>query len=111
MAAVKEFVEHKKIDCDFYLTRALDVYLDSGHATEVEGSYQELLRIGAASLGDVQFIANKDAERVRKQSTSAKSHSTNTSLGLDIWSKRREMLFLIYCGSHMALQADLASAS
>lgn len=67
MAAVKEFVEHKKIDCDFYLTRALDVYLDSGHATEVEGSYQELLRIGAASLGDVQFIANKDAERVRKQ--------------------------------------------
>lgn len=62
--AVKDLVERERINCDFYLTRALDVYLDSSHAEEVEKSYRMLLDLGAASLDDVQFVANADAERV-----------------------------------------------
>lgn len=63
--AVKELVEREKIDCDFVLTRALDVYLDDAHAEATHAAYQELRRIGEADLADVQYLAGPDAEAVR----------------------------------------------
>ena len=62
--AVKELVEKENIDCDFHLTRAIDVYLDEAQAKETEASYRELVRMGVASLGDVHFIDGKSTERV-----------------------------------------------
>lgn len=63
--AVKELVEREKIDCDFVLTRALDVYLDDAHAQATHAAYQELRKIGVANLADVQYLAGPDAEAVR----------------------------------------------
>lgn len=62
--AVKDLVEREHIDCDFHLTRSIDVYLDETLAKEVEASYRELVRAGIASLADVHFTPEKDAERV-----------------------------------------------
>jgi hypothetical protein len=62
--AVKELVEREKIDCDYHLTRAVDVYLNENHAKETEAAYKELVKAGVASLGDVQFQAQKNAEIV-----------------------------------------------
>lgn len=62
--AVKEMVEKENIDCDFVLTRALDVYLDEAHAKITHDAYQELHRIGVADLGDVQFLQGSNAEAV-----------------------------------------------
>ncbi|KAK2608033.1 hypothetical protein N8I77_006670 [Diaporthe amygdali] len=62
--AVKELVERESIDCDFVLTRAIDVYLDEAHAESTHAAYQELRRIGAADLGDVHFVQGLDAEGI-----------------------------------------------
>ncbi|KAI3401090.1 hypothetical protein diail_235 [Diaporthe ilicicola] len=60
--AVKELVEREKIDCDFVLTRALDVYLDEAHAKSTYAAYQELRRLGVLNLGDVHYSEGQDAE-------------------------------------------------
>lgn len=62
--AVKDVVERESIDCDFVLTRAMDVYLDERQAEVVEKEWREVQRLGKASLGDVQFIKGESAERV-----------------------------------------------
>lgn len=62
--AVKDLVEREKIDCDFVLTRALDVYLDEAHARSTYTTYQELRRIGVADLGDIHYIEGPNAEAV-----------------------------------------------
>lgn len=62
--AVKELVEKEKIDCDFVLTRSLDVYLDDAHAKATHDAYQELRRIGVADLADVHYLEGAEAESV-----------------------------------------------
>ncbi|KAH0423422.1 FAD dependent oxidoreductase [Colletotrichum camelliae] len=47
--AVKELVESEGLDCDFHLTRAVDVYLDPAHAKQTEAAYRELLKAGKVS--------------------------------------------------------------
>ena len=62
--AVKELVEREGLDCDFHLTRAVDVYLDPEHARKTEAAYRKLAAGGRVDLRDVAFIPKKDAERV-----------------------------------------------
>lgn len=62
--AAKELVERERIDCDFILTRALDVYLDEAHAKSTYAAYQELRRLGVADLGDVHYVEGPAAEAV-----------------------------------------------
>lgn len=62
--AVKELVETEKLDCDFNMTRAIDVYLDTTHANEVETTYKSLEKQGIVNLRDVAVASGKDAERV-----------------------------------------------
>ncbi|KAK1460213.1 FAD dependent oxidoreductase superfamily protein [Colletotrichum melonis] len=62
--AVKELVESEGLDCDFHLTRAVDVYLDPEHAKETEAAYRELVKAGVVNMKDVAFTPKKDAERV-----------------------------------------------
>lgn len=62
--AVKELVETEKLDCDFHLTRAVDVYLDPEHARQTEAAYRKLSATKAVNLDDVHFVPKKDAERV-----------------------------------------------
>lgn len=64
VTAVKNVVEKESIDCDFVLTRAMDVYLDERQAEVVEKEWREVQRLGKASLGEVQFIKGCSAERV-----------------------------------------------
>ncbi|POS75665.1 FAD dependent oxidoreductase [Diaporthe helianthi] len=62
--AVKELVERERIECDFVLTRTLDVYLDEAHARSTHATYQELRRIGVADLGDIHYTEGLDAEAI-----------------------------------------------
>ena len=48
--AVKELVESEKIDCDFHMTRALDVYMNTDHANEIESTYKSLQKLGFVNL-------------------------------------------------------------
>jgi glycine/D-amino acid oxidase-like deaminating enzyme len=62
--AIKDLVEKEDLDCDFHLTRAIDVYLDAAHAKEVEATHKKLVKAGAVDLTDVAFTSRRDAERV-----------------------------------------------
>ncbi|RDW82618.1 FAD dependent oxidoreductase superfamily protein-1 [Coleophoma cylindrospora] len=61
--AVKALVEKEAIDCDFHLTRAIDVYLDKEQADETLANYKGLVAAGVAPLGDVHYIDGKYVER------------------------------------------------
>ncbi|KAJ0374767.1 hypothetical protein COL26b_006930 [Colletotrichum chrysophilum] len=64
--AVKELVGSEGLDCDFHLTRAVDVYLDPEHAKQTEAAYRELLKAGKVNLKDVAFTPEQDAERASR---------------------------------------------
>lgn len=63
--AIKEVVHKEKIDCDFQLTRAIDVSLDQEHVDKAEDAFNELMESGAESVKDVHFTGKKYAEQVR----------------------------------------------
>lgn len=62
--AVKDLVEKENLDCDFHITRALDVFLDSAHADEVQATFKSLSQTADINLADVAFTGRDDAERV-----------------------------------------------
>lgn len=63
--AVNELVAREKIDCDFVLTRTLDVYLDQEHSRATKEAFDELSRIGIADLADIQYTDGETAEKAR----------------------------------------------
>ncbi|KAI5458905.1 FAD dependent oxidoreductase-domain-containing protein [Mariannaea sp. PMI_226] len=62
--AIKDLVESEDLDCDFHLTRSIDVYLDSEHAKQTEAAYRDLVKSSTVNMRDVAFTSAKDAERV-----------------------------------------------
>ena len=62
--AVKELVEREKLNCDFQLTRGVDVYLDEGFAKRTADSYKRLVEEGAVDMRDVAYTGPDNAEQV-----------------------------------------------
>lgn len=62
--AVKDMVEREGIDCDFVLSRAVDVCLDQEHADKCKREFLELQRDGRPSVRDVFFAEGAAAEAV-----------------------------------------------
>lgn len=62
---VKKLVEKEQIDCDFELTRAIDVYVDPRVANPTIKTYKEMKARGFLFSDDLHFIDNpKRAEQV-----------------------------------------------
>lgn len=111
--AVKDLIETEGLDCDFHLTRAVDVCLDADHARETEAAYRELVKAGVADLRDVDFTPKPDAERVRVLRGLGGSNSTpeilsefklTTKAKKGIWDQRCTMLLLFHCRTSLAIQ-------
>lgn len=62
--AVKNLVEEEGIDCDFVLTRAVDVYLDEEHSKTTLENFGKLKELGKADLGEVEVLEGREAEEV-----------------------------------------------
>ncbi|KAK8258251.1 FAD dependent oxidoreductase-domain-containing protein [Phyllosticta capitalensis] len=62
--AVKELVEKEKIDCDFTLTRAVDVCLDAEHAAKCKAEFEQLVAAKRPSVRDVFFAEGAKAEAI-----------------------------------------------
>lgn len=62
--AVKHLVEEEGIDCDFVLTRAVDVYLDEEHSKTTLEDFGKLKELGKADLGEVEVLEGGEAEEV-----------------------------------------------
>lgn len=63
--SVKRLVEKEKIDCDFELTRGIDVFLDQDRLDEVVASFTDLKARGFRFPDDLHFIQDPEkAEQV-----------------------------------------------
>ncbi|KAH8658485.1 FAD dependent oxidoreductase superfamily [Xylariales sp. PMI_506] len=62
--AVKDLVEKEKIDCDFQLTRACDVYINQDYADKVTAQFNRIKALGATCLREVQYTGPRDAEQI-----------------------------------------------
>lgn len=62
--AVKHLVEEEGIDCDFVLTRAVDVYLDEEHSRATLENFGKLKELGKADLREVEVLEGREAEEV-----------------------------------------------
>ncbi|CAG8066615.1 unnamed protein product [Penicillium salamii] len=98
--AIKELVETEKIDCDFHMTRALDVYLDADHANEVEATYKSLEKLEVLNLHDVAVTSGKDAERVSDYETH-EIHHANKIHHTKISGVKNAKLCVSYTAAHL----------
>jgi len=63
--ATKQLVEKEGLECDFHLTRAVDVYMDPQHAADTIAAYKRLLKRGQVDMEDVEYTSKSAAERVK----------------------------------------------
>ncbi|EED23993.1 FAD dependent oxidoreductase superfamily [Talaromyces stipitatus ATCC 10500] len=64
LKAIKSLVEREKIDCDFTLTRSIDVWCNEGDAMKSMGKYDMLVSRNLEYIKDVFFVLGKDAEGI-----------------------------------------------
>ena len=61
---VKQLVEKENLDCDFHLTRAIDVIMDPKMAEQKANEYRQLVKEGIVDTKDVAYTPKNDAERI-----------------------------------------------
>ncbi|KAJ6014145.1 hypothetical protein N7540_008736 [Penicillium herquei] len=59
---VKDFVEKEKIECDYKVTKAVDVQLDEAHFNKLKDGCHRLVAGGSQPTTKVEIIESKDAE-------------------------------------------------
>ncbi|KAK7222899.1 hypothetical protein V2G26_010902 [Clonostachys chloroleuca] len=62
--AVEEYVRNSGADCDFFLTRAVDVQLSESHNTSLKAGYDRLIDASVESTKSVFYLHGKDAEMI-----------------------------------------------
>ena len=63
--AIRDLVEKEKIDCDFVITRAIDVQLKEPIQDKLKAGYDRLIKSGVAATTKVFFAPEDTAEAVR----------------------------------------------
>lgn len=64
LSALQEYVRTAEVDCDFHLTRAVDVQLNSKLNASLKNGYEKLLQAGAEVTKNVFYVDGKEAEIV-----------------------------------------------
>ena len=63
--AIKDLIRKENIDCEFTLTRTMDVLLDEQQAERARVAYEKLIEENQVSLDDVHYAPANHAEAVR----------------------------------------------
>lgn len=64
LAAVTEFIRQEKIDCDFIVTRAVDVQFSEKHQSRLREGYESLVEAGVESTKTTFCAPDHYAEQV-----------------------------------------------
>ncbi|KAH7139593.1 FAD dependent oxidoreductase [Dactylonectria estremocensis] len=64
LSAVKKTIEDESIDCDFVLTRAVDVLMSNSTCNKMKSGFDMLRKNAFPGMGDVHFAKGGDAERL-----------------------------------------------
>lgn len=62
--AIKDFVDKEKIDCDYTVTKAIDVQLSSDHFQKLKNGYERLISNGSEPTKQARFVNAENAESV-----------------------------------------------
>ncbi|KAF5971784.1 general amino acid permease [Fusarium coicis] len=60
--AVTGYIQQNKVDCDFVLTRAVDVQLSTGHQRRIKEGYDMLIAAGLETTKDTFSVDGENAE-------------------------------------------------
>ncbi|KAG5773036.1 hypothetical protein H9Q73_012303 [Fusarium xylarioides] len=60
--AVTDYIQQNKVDCDFVLTRAVDVQLSTGHQRRIKEGYEKPIAVGLEPTKHTFSVEGKDAE-------------------------------------------------
>jgi hypothetical protein len=63
--AVSEYIEDERVDCDFVLTRAIDVFFSDDLSQRIRIGHNKLKKAGVASAQNTFALPDKYAEEVR----------------------------------------------
>lgn len=63
--AVADFIRDEKVNCDFVITRAIDVQLSAEHQDRIQAGYRSLLAQGVKATKNTYCAPPEFAERVR----------------------------------------------
>jgi hypothetical protein len=61
---LKDFVEKQRIDCDYYVTKAIDVQLSHDHSVRLKDGYQKLIDNGCEPTSKATYIDKEESEKV-----------------------------------------------
>lgn len=64
LRALKKTIEHEKIDCDFTLTRSIDVWCNAEAAEKAKAIYDRMVAEGFEYMEDVVFYTGDNVEGV-----------------------------------------------
>jgi glycine/D-amino acid oxidase-like deaminating enzyme len=88
LRAIKKIIAEEQIDCDFTLTRSIDVWCNEDSAKKAEAVYRRMVSENLEYMDDVAFYTGDKAEgvsdKILAQVTCAKSHATLTLMHLDL---------------------------
>lgn len=62
--AIKKVIEEEKIDCDFTLSRVIDVWCNREAAQRAKANYDAMVNLNLDYMMDVCFVTSEKAERV-----------------------------------------------
>ena len=62
--ALKKVVEKERIECDFRLTRSLDVVVDQAMADRVEAGFSKQVKTMPKAMREIGYLGRKYVERV-----------------------------------------------
>lgn len=104
--AMKDFIESEKIDCDYTVTKAVDVQLTESHFKKLKDGYNHLVSSGSQATAQAQIIEFKDAEAVCLLFIHKIPEFRRSTADIDpvFWSKRCCGLLYVRRGSHLGLQ-------
>lgn len=77
LQVLKDIVEKERIDCEFTLTRSMDVFLEEEPALQCKKAYDLMCQSGVSTMKDVQFTPSQYAEGVRVHAASIQPLSFN----------------------------------
>lgn len=67
--AVNTYIRNFDVDCDFVLTRAIDVQLSEKHDEALKRRYDGFIAAGGSIAKEATYVQGDDAESVRQHPT------------------------------------------
>lgn len=91
---LKEFIDREKIDCEYVVTKAVDVQLSQDHFNKLKNGYEGLIKNGCKPTANATCIDTPDAEKVGKMYHHFISRSSANVIAV-LGSQGRKRLFYL----------------